>query len=428
MQIETIERQMKKIPSVKEVNIKPIPKTYEAFIYKWTNLKNGRKYLGSHKGTVGDGYRDTSSNIDFKRDRANSKSEFKYEILEYGDWEQIKNKEPAILKSVKAKDEDEWYNKHNGSGGKQDYRQDKIKELFNQINSGVFPVQIEPIDNIYGLDKLQVREEQLDTSHVRDIKERLDDVAGNTDLCEPVLIYEARKKGADVIGNGNHTVTAVYQCKDAFDIPTMRLPFEVNNEYSNIELRAVSNLMNKKDDVVRKSVNTKDAEKHLISVYLNSDLPANHPSNIEWLDNMGFTKNQINRTIVPNAEDAIEEKRLELANQIFIKYDSNSPYYERLEDTVNELKDSETFAYAYSSEFVKLNEIQKKFRLAKQLKPKLKHIRIVIHHPKPSSVDKWKTDKLLHQDEIDYWFLTHPDVESFEWEVMDHLVENSLLN
>ena len=52
----------------------------------------------------------------------------------------------------------------------------------------------------------------------------------------------------------------------------------------------------------------------------------------------------------------------------------------------------------------------------------------MIHHPKPSSVDKWKTDKLLHQDEINYWFLTHPDVDSFEWVIMPHLTENSLVN
>ena len=115
MDIQTVERQLKKIPSVKEVNITPPPSDYEAFIYKWTNQNTGRKYLGSHKGTVGDGYKDTSSSIDFKRDRANSKSEFKYEILEYGDYEEIQNRETAILTEVKADKKKDWYNDHNGS-------------------------------------------------------------------------------------------------------------------------------------------------------------------------------------------------------------------------------------------------------------------------------------------------------------------------
>jgi len=26
------------------------------FIYKWTNLINGKMYIGSHKGTIDDGY------------------------------------------------------------------------------------------------------------------------------------------------------------------------------------------------------------------------------------------------------------------------------------------------------------------------------------------------------------------------------------
>ena len=54
MDIQTVERQLKKIPSVKEVNITPPPSDYEAFIYKWTNQNTGRKYLGSHKGEIGD--------------------------------------------------------------------------------------------------------------------------------------------------------------------------------------------------------------------------------------------------------------------------------------------------------------------------------------------------------------------------------------
>ena len=61
MDINVIERQYLDIPSVTEVSIKEPPKSYEAFIYKWTNLVNNRKYIGSHKGKIGDGYKDTSS-------------------------------------------------------------------------------------------------------------------------------------------------------------------------------------------------------------------------------------------------------------------------------------------------------------------------------------------------------------------------------
>ncbi len=59
MDIQTVERQLKKIPSVKEVNITPPPSDYEAFIYKWPNQNTVRKYLGSHKGEIGDNYLDS---------------------------------------------------------------------------------------------------------------------------------------------------------------------------------------------------------------------------------------------------------------------------------------------------------------------------------------------------------------------------------
>ena len=393
MDIQTVERQLKKIPSVTEVDIIPPPSNYEAFIYRWTNLNTNRKYLGSHKGEIGDSYLDSSTSKQFKKDRASSKGNFKFEIIQYGDYEEIKTQETSILKQVNAAKSKDYYNKHNGGGGKQQYRTLEIMELVDGIKSGEFEVTIEPIDDIYPLGKLQVREEQLNTTLVREIKERINDKAGNTDLCEPILIYESRVKGKDVIGNGNHTITAAHYSKDAVDIPVMRIPLE-----------------------------------QLLAVYVNSNLPANDSSNIELLEEMGFTHNQIKKTIIPNATEAIEEKRLEMSNQIFVKYDSHSSFHDRLQGTVEELKDSETFSCAYSSEFVKLAEIQKKFRLAKQLKKNLKHMRIVIHHPKPSSVDKWKTYKLLHQDEIDYWILSHEDVESFEWVVMPHLVENSLVN
>lgn len=37
-----------------------------SFIYLWTNKKNGKKYIGSHKGTPSDGY--VGSNIKYAAD------------------------------------------------------------------------------------------------------------------------------------------------------------------------------------------------------------------------------------------------------------------------------------------------------------------------------------------------------------------------
>ena len=34
--------------------IKKPPEKYEAFLYRFTNLENSKKYIGIHKGFVGD--------------------------------------------------------------------------------------------------------------------------------------------------------------------------------------------------------------------------------------------------------------------------------------------------------------------------------------------------------------------------------------
>jgi len=42
----------------------------EAFVYIWTNIKNNKKYIGYHKGTVDDGYICSSKNQEFWDDYA----------------------------------------------------------------------------------------------------------------------------------------------------------------------------------------------------------------------------------------------------------------------------------------------------------------------------------------------------------------------
>lgn len=55
---------------------------YAGFIYEWTNMKTGTKYLGSHKGTVDDGY--TGSGYSFiKAVRKHGIENFKREIIEF---------------------------------------------------------------------------------------------------------------------------------------------------------------------------------------------------------------------------------------------------------------------------------------------------------------------------------------------------------
>ena len=45
-----------KLPKhIVESNFGSVPKEYEAFVYRFTNLDDNKKYVGYHKGYVGDG-------------------------------------------------------------------------------------------------------------------------------------------------------------------------------------------------------------------------------------------------------------------------------------------------------------------------------------------------------------------------------------
>ena len=59
---------LQKVPSIVEVEIPTPPAHYESYLYLFTNLQNGKKYLGIHKGLVYDGYYHTSKNPEFLPD------------------------------------------------------------------------------------------------------------------------------------------------------------------------------------------------------------------------------------------------------------------------------------------------------------------------------------------------------------------------
>jgi len=130
-----------------------------------------------------------------------STSNILYEILEYGDIDEIKTREHDILTQVDAKNNDDWYNMNNGIVKKQSIRLDIVKEMVGRILAGDFDVVDskgrwikEDKEKIYNLPRLQVRVNQLISETVKYVTERVEIAHGNTDACSPILIYENRLK------------------------------------------------------------------------------------------------------------------------------------------------------------------------------------------------------------------------------------------
>ena len=94
-------------------------KNYYGYIYEWTNIKNGLKYIGSHYGAVEDYY--TGSGKDFMIAYNAAPEDFTMKVLEYV----TKNDKKLVLKTEKKwldsipniKDNPLYYNLNNDAVG-----------------------------------------------------------------------------------------------------------------------------------------------------------------------------------------------------------------------------------------------------------------------------------------------------------------------
>jgi hypothetical protein len=86
----------------------------DSFLYCWTNKANGKLYIGTHKGTIDDGY--VCSSRIMIEEYLNNPSEFTRSIIATGNYKDMIGLETFILKSVDAARNICFYNMHNGDG------------------------------------------------------------------------------------------------------------------------------------------------------------------------------------------------------------------------------------------------------------------------------------------------------------------------
>jgi hypothetical protein len=107
----------------------------EAFVYCWTDRATNQLYIGWHKGTFDDGYICSSKYM--KEQYLNRPNDFTREIIASGSCKDMTNLETQLLRSVDAKNDDQFYNRHNGDGC---YRYGKhteeTKRKISEINTG----------------------------------------------------------------------------------------------------------------------------------------------------------------------------------------------------------------------------------------------------------------------------------------------------
>lgn len=91
------------------------------FVYEWTNLINGKKYIGSHRGTPDDGYVG-SGKIFLQAVRKYGILNFERRIIEsVSDPALLQERETFHLLAANAADNPDYYNLKNSGGGSWSY-------------------------------------------------------------------------------------------------------------------------------------------------------------------------------------------------------------------------------------------------------------------------------------------------------------------
>jgi len=84
------------------------------FVYCWTDMKTEMLYVGSHKGSIDDGYICSSKYMleEYKK----RPEDFSRQIIADGEIEDIRKLEAKILKSANASLNEKFYNRHENDG------------------------------------------------------------------------------------------------------------------------------------------------------------------------------------------------------------------------------------------------------------------------------------------------------------------------
>ena len=380
------------IEKIVETAIAFPPSFYEGYLYSFTNVADGMIYIGIHKGSVDDNYQHSSTNPVFNQAFVDSTSQFKYEVLSYGTWDDMRSMEYKTLKDVDARNNPNYYNLTNGSPAYRIPDLNKCKALIEEIKNDVYPITIEHIDQHRSMQYVQSRANTLLGELVREIVQKLDDAKGSTAKCSPVLVFEGRSKfGGDLRIDGNNTVQGIDDCKHAQEVPTVRIPYDVIESFTDLENILMGDLMNAKPDIVKKEISADDAIKFLEESYENN-IPVDSINNRECLTAFGFTKKGIANLIkrgLAHVEKLEWKSEYKKAGLCWIDYTVGTPKNMMKAQVQTFNSEAGWTSYYTSSSNIKIDMLLIKLHQVFR-KDGIMKAKIVLHHPSPKAKEEWE--------------------------------------
>tara|TARA_B110000467_G_scaffold153133_1_gene163174 strand:+ start:573 stop:1820 length:1248 start_codon:yes stop_codon:yes gene_type:complete len=377
--------------NLNEVNIKPSPSSYEAYSYSFCNCENGKTYLGIHKGAVNDIYSHSSQNPEFQDAFVDGKTKFDYSVLNYGTYDAMRNYEHRALSAVDARNNPMWYNLHNGASPYLTPDIGKCKHLRDDIKNGVFPETDEDVEDHVYMDKVQPRFDSHVTDKVAAITSRINDAGGNTEKCDPVIVFEqCSPDGDDIRINGSHTVEGIDRSEHGKVVRTIRVPFDVAYLFSDRELDAIGNMFNKKGEIISSPIDKQTGVKFLTN---NSDagIPVDDPTNEEWLIEYGFSSSE-RKSIITKAKNEVAKGDFLKQNQNWMNYTTGAAS-KKIKSVVEAFNNKTgVSAYYTSSLNIKMDKLLEKAKATYDMGDESNKTVVVLYHPTPEAKKTWETD------------------------------------
>lgn len=403
-------------PSILDIKseIEP-PSEYEGYTYKFTDTITGKFYIGIHKGMVDGMYWNSSTCKEMHEMLSSGEKRLVIDILAYGSYKDMQRKERLLLENDGPKTNPLCLNKSVGSA-KLPINQDGINNLAGNINKGTWRAKNMPITDLMVIrnrdDAFQVRGQE-DGEHVDEICQRITDAAGNTDKCNPVVIYASRKNGKDVIGDGNHTVLAVHKYAErehsrtgrdpkTITVPVSIVPKNEHENFTDIELMAVGNLLNARAEVLKKGATVEDGVKFLVARYMEDGTDPKDLSNSAILKSMRFSNKQMTY-IRKLAEREIKDSKGLTGGEVWISYKDIDR--DLLNKNVYKNTNEDTLCIALPSAAFKWDHVFNKLYTESEVNKdgarvsKKKNFKVVLYHSRPSDQEKW--NKIIKKEVTD---------------------------
>lgn len=376
--------------------------SYDAYVYEYLNVENGKKYVGSHLGEFGDGYWHSSTNIEFIDLFSGMSPMFEYKILAVGSYEDMQNLESKIHKDNNVVKNPMYYNLGVApSAFKVPVRQNMMNDfVLQKIHAGDFNVS-EPWNKSTLLERggdslisaLQVRYE--DNPKITEIRNLIRQ-KGDASKCGRILMVELGG-GKYLIINGNSTLLAVEPLDFVTKLRVAIIPksFIDQHDINESELRYIGQLMNPEQEIVTTPTSEDDLIKTLQQFYVDSDkkIKFNCDYNLNYIYSILKCSPQKAGAIARKAKKQYhEDVKLKSGSKVIdYRSDSNPTNHQKVLDRVEKLKKQKEGAVVIHGGTGAPKTLAIEALDAFVENPKAHEFIILIHHDTDENYRKWET-------------------------------------